>query len=66
MTSLPLIIIIGVIGAVIAGISVAVARRQLGAMNAAWQSAAEMLGFTFEPGSMRGGPTIAGDLLPAK
>ncbi len=62
MTILTLIVIIGVIGTVIAGISVAVAKRQLGAMNAAWQSAAEMLGFTFEPGSMRGGPTIAGTI----
>jgi hypothetical protein len=60
MSGLTLAIIFGVIGAVIAVISVTVAKRQLGEMNAAWQSAAETLGFSFQTGSMRNGPTIAG------
>ncbi len=60
MSGLPLGIVFGVIGAVIAVISIAVARRQLEQTNAAWQSAAETLGFSFEAGSMRSGPTISG------
>ncbi|MCL1693545.1 MAG: DUF3137 domain-containing protein, partial [Actinomycetia bacterium] len=60
MTDLPLGIIFGVIGAVIAGIVVIFAKRQMDQMNAAWQSAAEALGFSFEAGSLRTGPTISG------
>jgi hypothetical protein len=60
MTGLPLWIIFGVIGAVIAGIVVIFAKRQMDQMNAAWQSAAEALGFSFEAGSLRTGPTISG------
>ncbi len=60
MTGLPLAIIFGVIGAVIAVISIALAKRQMDQTNAAWQSAAQTLGFSFEAGSMRGGPTVSG------
>ncbi len=60
MTDLPLGIIFGVIGAAIAGIFVLFARQQMNRMNVAWQSAAEMLRFSFEAGTMRSGPTIAG------
>ncbi len=60
MTDLPLGIIFGVIGAVIAVIFVLFAKQQMNRMNVAWQSAAEMLRFSFEPGTMRSGPAIAG------
>ncbi len=62
MTGLALVIIFGAIGVVIALVSVIVARRRLEEMNTAWQSAAETLGFSFEAGSMRGGPTITGSV----
>lgn len=52
--------IFAVIGAVTAGIVVIFTKRQLAQMNAAWQSAAETLRFSFEAGSMRNGPTISG------
>ena len=60
MTDLPLGIIFGVIGVVIAVIVVFVTKLQMNQMNVAWQSAAEALGFSFEVGSLRGGPTISG------
>ena len=60
MTDLPLGIIFGVIGAVITVIFVLFAKRQMDHTNVAWQSAAEMLRFSFKPGTMRSGPTIAG------
>ena len=67
MTDLPLGIIFGVIGAVIAVISIAFAKHHMKQMNVAWQAAAEMLDFSFETGSMRSGPRMAGILedLPA-
>ena len=66
MNGLPIGIIFGVIGAVIALISVAFAKHHLNLTNTAWQTAAETLGFSFEAGSMRDGPAIAGviDDLP--
>jgi predicted nucleic acid-binding protein len=60
MNGLPLWIIFGIFAAAGALISIAVAKRQLAHMNTAWQSAAETLGFSFEAGSMRNGPTISG------
>jgi hypothetical protein len=60
MSGLPLGIIFGVIAAVIAGISITVAKHQMNQMNASWNSAAETLGFSFGSGSMRSGPTISG------
>ncbi|MEA2024825.1 MAG: hypothetical protein U9N79_11145 [Actinomycetota bacterium] len=62
MTGLALGIVFGVIGIVIALISVVVAKRRLAQTNAEWQSAAETLGFSFEAGSMSGGPTITGSM----
>ena len=58
----PIGIIFGVIAAVIAVVSIAIARRQLEQMNAAWRSAADALGFSFDSGSMRTGPTISGNV----
>ncbi|MEA2010032.1 MAG: hypothetical protein U9N78_04940 [Actinomycetota bacterium] len=60
MSDLPLGMIFAVIGAVTAGIVVIFTKRQMAQMNAAWQSAAETLSFSFEAGSMRNGPTISG------
>lgn len=37
-------------------------KRQMDSMNSAWQAAAETLGFSFAPGTWRGGPTMTGML----
>ncbi len=60
MTDLPLGIIFGVIGAVIAVIIVFINKLQMNRMNISWQSAADALDFSFEAGSLRTGPTISG------
>jgi len=60
--SFPFWIFFVVIGLIVAGASIFAAKKQLDAMNAAWQSAAETLGFAFTPGSWRGGPTVTGAL----
>ena len=67
MDGLPLGIIFGVIGAVVAAISIAFAKHHMKQVNIAWQAAAEMLGFSFETGNMRSGPRMAGIIedLPA-
>ena len=62
MDSFPFWIFFVVIGLIVAGVSIFAAKKQLDAMNAAWQSAAETLGFEFAPGSWRGGPTVTGML----
>ena len=62
MTGVPLVIILGVIGAVIAVISIVFTKRYVEQTNTAWQAAAGALGFSFEPGSMRSGPTMSGTI----
>ena len=62
MTGVPLVIILGVIGAVIAVISIVFTKRYVEQTNTAWQAAAGALGFSFEPGSMRSGPTMTGTI----
>jgi len=58
----PFWILFVAIGLLIAVVAVIVAKRQLDAMNSAWQMAAERLGFAFVPGTIRGGPTISGNI----
>jgi len=60
MEDLPLGIIFGVFGAVVAAISIAFAKHHMKQMNTAWQAAAGMLGFSFETGNLRSGPRMAG------
>ena len=62
MDAFPFWILFVVIGLVTTAIAIVVAKRQIDAMNAAWQMAAERLGFRFTPGTIRGGPTISGDI----
>lgn len=62
MSGIPVGIIFGAIGLLFAGFAIIVARRQMAAMNAAWQTAAATLRFSFQEGTMRSGPTIAGTL----
>ena len=62
MDSFPFWIFFVVIGLIVAGASIFAAKKQLDAMNAAWQGAAGTLGFAFTPGSWRGGPTVTGTL----
>jgi len=62
MEDLPLGIMFGVMGAVIAVISIAFAKHHMKQMNVAWQAASEMLGFSFETGNMRSGPRMAGTI----
>ncbi len=62
MDAFPFWIFFVVVGLLIAAIVVVASKRQLDAMNAAWQMAAERLGFSFAPGTMRRGPTISGDI----
>ena len=62
MEDLPLGIIFGVFGAVVAAISIAFAKHHMKQMNTAWQAAAGMLGFSFETGNLRSGPRMAGTI----
>ncbi len=55
-------------GLLIAAAVAITTKRQLDSTNQAWQAAADTLGFTFTPGTWRGGPTVAGavDGAPAE
>jgi hypothetical protein len=60
--SFPFWILFIIVGLIVAGTSVFAARKQRDAMNAAWNVAAERLGFEFAPGSWTSGPTMTGTL----
>lgn len=62
MDAFPFWTLFVVVGLLIAVIVFVAAKRQLDAMNSAWQMAAERLGFDFAPGTIRGGPTISGNI----
>jgi len=64
----PFWILFGVFGLLIAAGATIGAKRQMASMNAAWQVAADTLGFSFSPGAWRGGPTMTGliDGAPAE
>lgn len=68
MDSFPFWILFGVLGLLIAAGATIGAKRQMASMNQAWQVAAERLGFSFMPGTWRGGPTMTGllDGAPAE
>ena len=68
MEDFPFWILLGVVALLVAAGIVIGTKRQLDAINRAWQTAAETLGFSLVPGTWRGGPTMTGllDGAPAE
>ena len=62
MEDFPFWIFFAGFGLLVAATVAITTKRQLDSMNHAWQAAADTLGFTFTPGTWRGGPTISGAL----
>lgn len=62
MDDFPFWILFVAVGLLIAVVAIIAAKRQLDAMNSAWQMAAERLRFEFTPGTIRGGPTMSGSI----
>ena len=60
MDSFPFWIFFIGIGLIVAGGFAVAAKKQMDAMNEAWQAAASTLGFDFASGSWGGGPTLTG------
>lgn len=60
MDSFPFWIFFVGIGLIVAGGFAIAAKKQMDAMNEAWQAAATTLGFEFASGSWGGGPTLTG------
>ncbi|MEN8234597.1 MAG: hypothetical protein ABFR89_06695 [Actinomycetota bacterium] len=62
MTGVPVVVFFAIFGLLIAGIAIATTRQQMAKMNEAWNSAADVLHFSLEAGTMRGGPKISGKI----
>ena len=60
MDSFPFWIFFIGIGLIVAGSFAVAAKKQMDAMNEAWQAASSTLGFDFASGSWGGGPTLTG------
>ena len=67
VTGVAFAVVFGLLGIAIAGMSIAAAKRQVAAMNVAFQTAADTLALTCEAGTLSGGPSITGtvDGFPA-